>query len=62
MKMRATLVRALRFQIEHALFEPREPIITVARVIQLGCGPLIGFRNQPGIDQALDRAIERRGP
>jgi hypothetical protein len=50
-------LEAITFRVEHSLAESRQPVIAPSRVVQFRRGPFVGFLDQVGLDQPLDRSI-----
>src|ERR1700686_662054 len=51
-------LQALAFGVEHAFTEGRQPVIAAARVVEFRGRPFVGFLDQVGLDEPLDRSIE----
>src|SRR5262249_24392519 len=55
-------LQALTLSVEHAPAQLRQPVITATRIIQFWRRPFVRFVYQIGLDEPLDRSIERRRP
>ncbi len=56
------LLEPLAFGVEHTAAQRRKAVVAAAGVVELGSGPVTGLLNQVGLDQPLDRAVQRGRP
>src|SRR5271168_3118988 len=56
------ILEPLAFGVKNTAAKGREAVVAAARVVELGRGTRAGFFDEIGFDEALEGAVEGRGP
>src|SRR5439155_3854858 len=56
------ILEPLAFKSQHTAAQGSEPVVTTPRIVELGCRALARFDDESFLNEALQRAVQRRRP